>query len=142
RRLLLTQSALQPSRITSRWSGTQSLTLAASPYPNTGALVADLQLAAVQALVPDAASIRDAAAHDAARALLKRRLEDEVHAVVGHVVAVLTAARTLDSEIRRSTSLALLTTLTDLREHVAGLVYDGFVARTPADRLPHLTRYV
>ncbi|OLT55097.1 hypothetical protein BJF88_07515 [Cellulosimicrobium sp. CUA-896] len=141
RRLLLGETALQGGRITSRWTGTQALTLAASPYRSTESLVADVQLAAVIALTsggsgaycpqPDAAAVRDAAAYDAARSFVRQRLEDQVHAVVGHVVAALTAARTLDGEIRASNSLALLNTLTDVRDQVAALVHDGFVSATP-----------
>ncbi len=148
RRLLLTETALQTGRITSRWNGTQSLTLAASPYRNTDALVADLQLAAVIALTsggsgqPDAATIRDAEAYEAARAFVRAHLEEHVHQVVGHVVAALTASRNLDAEIRASNSLALLNTLTDLRDQAAGLIHDGFVSQTPPRRLPHLTRYL
>lgn len=148
RRLLLTETALQTGRITSRWNGTQSLTLAASPYRNTDALVADLQLAAVIALTsggsgqPDAATIRDAEAYAAARTFVRAHLEEHVHQVVGHVVAALTASRNLDAEIRASNSLALLNTLTDLRDQAAGLIHDGFVSQTPPRRLPHLTRYL
>lgn len=152
RRLLLSETALQTGRVTSRWSGTQSLTMAASPYRNTDALVADLQLAAVIALTsggsgqygtqPDVATIRDAEAYAAARAFVRTHLEDQVHQVVGHVVAALTASRNLDAEIRASNSLALLNTLTDLRDQAAGLIHDGFVSQTPPRRLPHLTRYL
>ncbi|WP_237840823.1 ATP-dependent RNA helicase HrpA [Cellulosimicrobium cellulans] len=152
RRLLLSETALQTGRITSRWNGTQSLTMAASPYRNTDALVADLQLAAVIALTsggsgqygtqPDVATIRDTEAYAAARAFVRTHLEDQVHQVVGHVVAALTAARNLDAEIRASNSLALLNTLTDLRDQAAGLIHDGFVSQTPPRRLPHLTRYL
>lgn len=142
RRLILGETALQQSRVTSRWSGTQSLTLAASPYKNTSALVADLQLAAVQHLTPKAGQVRDLATYTATRAAVKKALEEEIYTVVGHVVAALTAARTVDGEIRSSSSLALLNTLADVRDHVAGLVYDGFVAATPPDRLPHLARYL
>src|SRR5690606_8203145 len=41
RRLLLTETGLATARVTSRWSSKQSLTLAAAPYRNTEALVAD-----------------------------------------------------------------------------------------------------
>ncbi len=152
RRLLLSETALQTGRITSRWNGTQSLTMAASPYRNTDALVADLQLAAVIALTsggsgpygtqPDVATIRDAESYAAARTFVRAHLEDQVHQVVGHVVAALTASRNLDAEIRASNSLALLNTLTDLRDQAAGLIHDGFVSQTPPRRLPHLTRYL
>ncbi|MFD2027414.1 DUF3418 domain-containing protein [Promicromonospora aerolata] len=156
RRLLLSEAALGTGRITSRWTGTQSLTMAASPYSNTEALVADLQLAAVVSLTsvgdsarydtppggPDAASIRSAAAYADALAFVRRHLEDEVYRVVGHVVAALSASRTLEAEVRASGSLALLNTLQDLREHRASLIHDGFVSATPPRRLPHLARYL
>ncbi|MGM7422030.1 ATP-dependent RNA helicase HrpA [Cellulosimicrobium sp. CpK407] len=152
RRLLLSETALQTGRITSRWNGTQSLTMAASPYRNTDALVADLQLAAVIALTsggsgqhgtqPDATAIHDGEAYAAARTFVRAHQEDQVHQVVGHVVAALTASRNLDAEIRASNSLALLNTLTDLRDQAAGLIHDGFVSQTPPRRLPHLTRYL
>ncbi|MFD6176377.1 MULTISPECIES: ATP-dependent RNA helicase HrpA [unclassified Isoptericola] len=156
RRLLLAETALQTGRVTSRWSSTQSLTLAAAPYRNTEALVSDLQLAAVIALTsPDAAKapgtpvggpvaeqVRDADAYADARAFVRRHLEDEVHRIVGHVVAALTAWRTVEGEVRSSSSLALLNTLQDIRDHVAGLIHDGFMAQTPPRRLPHLVRYL
>ncbi|WP_423462818.1 ATP-dependent RNA helicase HrpA [Promicromonospora sp. MS192] len=156
RRLLVSEAALGTGRITSRWTGTQSLTMAASPYPSTEALVADLQLAAVTALTsgadqvrydtppggPDAADVRSASAYADALAFVRRHLEDEVHRVVGHVVAALSASRALEGEIRASGSLALLNTLQDLREHRAALVHDGFVSATPPRRLPHLARYL
>lgn len=156
RRLLLSEVALGAGRVTSRWTGTQSLTMAASPYSNTEALVADLQLAAVTGLTsadgaarydtppggPDAASVRSAAAYADALAFVRMHLEDEVHRVVGHVVAALSASRTLEAEIRASGSLALLNTLQDLREHRVALIHDGFVSATPPRRLPHLARYL
>nr|WP_232216157.1 ATP-dependent RNA helicase HrpA [Promicromonospora sukumoe] len=156
RRLLLSETALGTGRITSRWTGTQSLTLAASPYPSTEALVADLQLAAVGSLTapadetrydtppggPDAAAVRSAADYADALAFVRKHLEDEVHRVVGHVVAALSASRTLEAEVRASGSLALLNTLQDVREHRATLIHDGFVSATPPRRLPHLARYL
>ncbi|WP_444544351.1 DUF3418 domain-containing protein [Promicromonospora soli] len=156
RRLLVSEAALGTGRITSRWTGTQSLTMAASPYANTESLVADLQLAAVISLTssadearydtpsggPDAASVRSAAAYADALAFVRKHLEDEVYRVVGHVVAALSASRTLEAEVRASGSLALLNTLQDIREHRATLIHDGFVSATPPRRLPHLARYL
>nr|WP_068205268.1 ATP-dependent RNA helicase HrpA [Isoptericola dokdonensis] len=156
RRLLLSEVALATGRVSSRWSGNQALTLAAAPYKNTDALVADLQLAAVIALTspdgekapgtptggPDAVHIRDAESYKSALTFVRQHLEDEVHRVVGHVVAALTAWRTVEGEVRASSSLALLSTLQDVREHVATLVHDGFVSATPPRRLPHLVRYL
>ncbi len=149
RRLLLSEVALPVARVTTRWTGQQALTLAASPYRTTDDLVADAQLAAVTALtsgaergIPAAEAIRDVAAYAAARSTVRERLEEEVYRIIGHVVAALTAYRTLEGEIRATTSLALLNTLTDLRDHAAALVFDGFISAMGPDRLPHLTRYL
>jgi ATP-dependent helicase HrpA len=147
RRLLLLETGLASARITTRWSGKQALTLAASPYKSTEALVADVQLAAVDALIearPAAAgsAVRDATAYAALRDVVRRDLEDTVHRTVTDLVAVLTAARELDGAVRNATSLALLNTLQDIRDQAAALVHDGFVAETGAARLPQLVRYL
>jgi ATP-dependent helicase HrpA len=148
RRLLLLDAGLATARVTTRWSGTQALTLAAGPYRTTDALVMDVQLAAIDRLVAEhlagrpATEIRTATGYATLRAVVRDRLEDAVHAVVADVVAVLAAARELDAAVRASNSLALLATTHDVRDHAARLVHDGFVSATGADRLPHLARYL
>ena len=155
RRLLLLETGLATGRVTSRWSGTQVLTLATSPYHSTDALVSDVQLAAVDALI-DAnpstdpaeagagtdSAVRDTAIYEALRDSVRRGLEDTVHRTITDLVTVLTAARELDAAVRAATSLALLNTLQDIRDQAVGLVHDGFVAETGAARLPHLARYL
>ncbi len=143
RRLLVADIGLPTARITTRWTGPQALTLAASPYPSTQALVTDVQLAAVEALLPDdVTGVRDADTYAAVRAAVRQRLEDEVHSVVGTLVDVLTAWRDLDAALRDATSLALVATASDVRDQQRHLVHDGFVSRTPPARLRHLVRYL
>ncbi|MBD9699293.1 ATP-dependent RNA helicase HrpA [Flavimobilis sp. GY10621] len=149
RALLLAETGLQTQRVTTRWTGQQALTLASSPYRSTDALVGDVQKAAIAALtsgsepgVPEASTIRSREAYEGARGVVRERLEERVHQIVGHVVAALAAARELDTQVRTSTSLALLNTLTDVRDDAARLVFDGFVTATPPERLRHLPRYL
>lgn len=143
RRLLLLDVGLTTGRITSRWTGTQALTLAASPYPSTDALVTDVQLAVIEGLLTAPAwTVRTLDAYTALRTATRGRLEDSVHAVVGDLVAVLTAWRELDGEIRDRSSLALLATAQDIRSQAARLVHDGFVSEVGTARLPHLARYL
>ncbi|GEL98961.1 ATP-dependent helicase [Cellulomonas terrae] len=143
RRLLLLDVGLATGRITTRWTGTQALTLAASPYPSTDSLVRDVQLAAIESLMTVPASqVRTAEAYRDLRSTVRDRLEDSVFSVVTDLVAVLTAWRELDAEIRGRSSLALLATAQDVRSQAARLVHDGFVSETGADRLPHLARYL
>lgn len=147
RELLLGELALAPGRVTSRWTTAEALTLAASPYPTTDALVVDLQRAAVDALAAEAlaggtAGVRDAQAYAALRAHLRDRLEDRTYAAARDLVAVLGAARELDGELRAATSLALLSTVTDVRAQLTALVRDGIASEAGAARLPHLVRYL
>ncbi len=142
RRLLLADVGLGTARVTTRWSGAEALALAASPYPSTPALVTDVQLAAIDALVPDPAAVRDRTAYDQVRGVLRDRLEDEVHRLVGTLVDVLTAWREADAAVRSSSSLALVAAARDVRAQLAELVGPGFVVRTGAARLPLLTRYL
>ena len=141
-RLVLGRTALASARVTSRWTGTQALTLAASPYKNTDALVADVQLAAVMALLPDAGRIRTRAEYEAAVTMVRGRIEDEVYRIIGDVVAALTAYRDVDAAVGNNKSLALLATLNDVRAVTGGLIYPGFISATPPTQLRHLARYL
>lgn len=148
RRLLLGETALATQRVTTRWTGREALTLAAGPYPDTESFVADAQLAAVTALADEWVAAHggrepmDAARYGELRETVRAGLEDRVYQVIGQVVATLEAQRELEATIKDATSIHLLNTLTDVREQVSRLVYPGFVARTPADRLVHLPRYL
>ncbi|MCL3860933.1 ATP-dependent RNA helicase HrpA [Actinotalea sp. K2] len=144
RELLLTELALATGRITSRWSGTQSLTLAASPYRSTDSLVLDLQRAAVDALVSEhaAGEVRDEQTYTALRAVVRDALEDRTHRVATDVAAVLAAAREVEGAVRDSATMALLNTVTDVRDQLVRLVHDGFVLEVGAARMPHLVRYL
>ncbi|WP_225755700.1 DUF3418 domain-containing protein [Actinotalea sp. Marseille-Q4924] len=146
RELLLAELALATGRITTRWTAAESLTLAASPYRSTDALVLDLQRAALEVIlegaIGGARAVRDADTYAKARTAARDALEDRTYAVAREAAAVLTAGRDLDVAIRGTSSLALLNTLTDLKDQLAGLVHDGFVADAGAGRLPHLVRYL
>ena len=143
-RLLVRTVGLPEARVTSRWTGHEALTLAASAYPSTPALVEDIQLAAVAALTAadDLRAVRDPASFAALAGRLRPALEAEVHRVLGEVVRVLTASRELDAAIRSSTSTAVLRTVTDVRAQHEALVREGFVSATPHERLGHLARYL
>ncbi|VEG73751.1 ATP-dependent RNA helicase HrpA [Actinomyces slackii] len=148
--LALARTALPVGRVTSRWSGQESLTLAASPYRSTEALVADLQLAAARAVAGGwarrtgwlLAEVRRREVFAELVAAMREELEDEVHRIAQIVVRTLSAQREVDRVVGAHSSLSLLTTLQEVREHAAELVFDGFITATPADRLVHLPRYL
>lgn len=141
---------LQETRVTTRWPGAQALALAGSPYPNTGALVRDLQLASARNLADrwatahemTAGEIRSKREWEDLRTWAKQRHEDEVYRLA------LTTAEACEqwSEVARwlkeNRSPMLLATLADIRAQMDELVPAGFVGRTPEARLPELPRYI
>ena len=150
RALALARTQLPAGRVTSRWTGAQALALAASPYPGTEALVTDLQVAASRVVAgrwADStgrapAQVRERAVFEELVTVMRRELEDEVHRVAQVVARTLEAHREVERAVGERTSLALLGTLQQVREHAAQLVADGFVSSTPAEQLAHLPRFL
>ena len=148
--LALARTILPTGRVTSRWGSAESLALAASPYRSTEALVVDIQLAAARTVAGRWAAasgrrldeVRERAVFEELVASMRQGLEDEVLRVARMVAATLSAQREVGRAVAEHTSLALLSTLQEVREHAAALVFDGFVAATPADQLAHLPRFL
>ncbi|WP_157065805.1 DUF3418 domain-containing protein [Actinomyces sp. oral taxon 414] len=148
--LALARTILPTGRVTSRWGSAESLALAASPYRSTEALVVDIQLAAARTVAGRWAEasgrrldeVRERAVFEELVALMRQGLEDEVLRVARTTAAALSAQREVERAVAEHTSLALLSTLQEVREHAAALVFDGFVAATPADQLAHLPRFL
>ncbi len=148
-RLLAVRLRLATARITTRWTGRQALMLAASPYADTAALVADAQLASALSLVDelapakDPSSIRDAAAFDALGVLARDLHEDRVYDFLGDVVRAMEALSEVQGALKQYEATSSLHEVTaDVQATVTHLVHDGFLSATPAFALPHLARYL
>ncbi|VTX86341.1 Uncharacterised protein [Actinomyces naeslundii] len=149
--LALARTALPTARVTSRWSAQESLILAASPYRSTEALVEDVQAAAARIVAGRwAASASGCALAEVRRrevfetlvGVMRSELEDEVYRVARYAAAALKAAREVERVVGEHTSLTLLNTLQEVREHAAALVPSGFITATPPEHLAHLERYL
>ncbi len=149
--LALARTALATARVTSRWSAQESLILAASPYRSTEALVEDMQVAAGRMVAGRWAAsasgtplteVRTREVFKSLVGVMRDELEDEVYQVARYAAAALKAAREVDRVVGAHTSLTLLGTLQEVREHAAALVSDGFIAATPPEYLAHLERYL
>ena len=148
--LALARTFLPVGRVTSRWTADESLTLAASPYRSTEALVEDVELAAARVVTGrwaatsghDLAAVRERVVFAELVGVMRDELEDEVYRAAQAVARTLAAQREVERAVGAHTSLALLNTLQQVREHAAELVFDGFVAATPAEQLTHLPRYL
>lgn len=149
--LALARTALPAARVTSRWSAQESLILAASPYRTTEALVEDVQAAAARIVAEHwaasasgcaLAEVRSREVFQALVGVMRDELEDEVYRVARYAAAALTAAREVERVVGEHTSLTLLSTLQEVREHAASLVPEGFITATPPEHLAHLERYL
>ena len=144
-RLLLSRVALATNRVTTRWTGREALMLAASPYADTAALVADAQLASALALVDELstpADVRDPEAFEALAAAARDAHEDRVYQILSHVVRALESSAEADAAVRSHPQASLGETTRDVARHGKTLLYEGFVSATPASALPHLGRYL
>ena len=144
-RLLLSRVALATNRVTTRWTGREALMLAASPYADTAALVADAQLASALALVDELstpADVRDPEAFETLVAAARDAHEDRVYQILSHVVRALEASAEADAAVRSHPQASLKETTRDVARHGKTLLYEGFVSATPASALPHLGRYL
>lgn len=144
-RLLLARVALATNRVTTRWTGREALMLAASPYADTAALVADAQLASALALVDELstpADVRDPEAFETLVAVARDAHEDRVYQILSHVVRALEASAEADAAVRSHPQASLEETTRDVARHGKSLLYEGFVSATRASALPHLGRYL
>ena len=138
------------SYIQEHLTATEKLSLAASPYRSTAALIDDALRAVIDAefLAVDpngdvASGLPwDAAAFAALRDRVNAGLPDRLFGIVSTTASVLAAAREADVAISGASSLALMAPLADAREQLNALVFDGLIGRTGLDRLPRLAVYL
>lgn len=147
--LLAHAIALPETRITTRWSGAMALALAGGPYPNTSALVADLQLAAARNVADNWATghvplgeLRDRAAWEDLLRWSRERHEDEVFSLAQLTAQICTERAATLHEVKAASSIALLATVSDITRQLDQLASAGFIATTAQDQLPHLPRYI
>ncbi|MBA4248017.1 MAG: ATP-dependent RNA helicase HrpA [Microbacterium sp.] len=126
----------------------EKLSLGASPYRSTAALIDDALRAVIdEELAASADDARDAlpwnrAAFESLRDRVNAGLPDRLFGIVATTAAVLAAAREVDVLVARSSSLQLMAPLADAREQLNALVHDGFIGRTGLARLPRLVIYL
>ena len=129
-------------RISSRWLGAEALMLASAPYPSTKALVEDLQLATVKRLLPNIDTLPDDDALADAVMGVTEVYEDTVYALAHDVIAILRAYANVDKATSGKADLPMLSVLQSVREHIATLVFPGFIGATPPTALPRIPKYL
>ena len=129
-------------RISSRWLGAEALMLASAPYPSTKALVEDLQLATVKRLLPNIDTLPDDDALADAVMGVTEVYEDTVYALAHDVIAILRAYANVDKATSGKADLPMLSVLQSVREHIATLVFPGFIGAAPPAALPRIPKYL
>ena len=129
-------------RISSRWLGAEALMLASAPYSSTKALVEDLQLATVKRLLPNIDTLPDDDALADAVMGVTEVYEDTVYALAHDVIAILRAYANVDKATSGKADLPMLSVLQSVREHIATLVFPGFIGATPPAALPRIPKYL
>ena len=129
-------------RISSRWLGAEALMLASAPYPSTKALVEDLQLATVKRLLSNIDTLPDDDALADAVMGVTEVYEDTVYALAHDVIAILRAYANVDKATSGKADLPMLSVLQSVREHIATLVFPGFIGATPPAALPRIPKYL
>lgn len=133
---------MDDKRITSRWLGSEALMLTAAPYSTSTALAEDLQMAAVKRLIPNPERITDDSLLQEAVANVSQIYEDTVYSLAHDVIAIVKRQAELSKVVSGKADLPLLSVLQSIREHASSLVYEGFIAQTPADSLPRIEKYL
>ncbi|WJK39465.1 ATP-dependent RNA helicase HrpA [Solwaraspora sp. WMMA2056] len=143
RRLLLITLPSPAKFVAGRLSNQDKLALSRNPYRNVVELLEDCAGAAVDKLMADAGGPAwDADGFAALREQVRAGLVDTTVEVVNRVRRVLAAAHDVQQRLGRTTDLALVAALTDIRDQLAALVFPGFVTVTGYARLADLPRYL
>jgi ATP-dependent helicase HrpA len=143
RRLLLLTMPSVIDVVQRNLTNQQKMTLMAGPHRNVGELLDDAISAAVDQLMAAAhGPAWNLTAFSVLRDAVRSELADTVLTILRQVEQVLTHARTVDKQISRASSPALLAALSDVRGQLEGLVHRGFITETGATRLPDLVRYL
>ncbi len=141
-RRLITLTTVDPTRwVVSRMGNATKLALATSPYPDVPALLADARLKATGDLA-DAVGGLDGVRDEAAFTRLADLVRQDAATAMQQTVQVAGEVLQLAGQVRSRLQAAPPATRDDVAEQLAGLVYPGFVAATPAAAWRRLPVYL
>ncbi|GII91868.1 ATP-dependent RNA helicase HrpA [Sinosporangium siamense] len=143
RRLILLNSVSPAKQILGGLGNQAKLSLSRSPHGGAAALFDDCVSCAADKLMADAGGPAWSAGdfvklHDHVRA----HLYDTTAEVVARVERVLAVWHGISGRLSALTAAQVADAVTDVRDQVSHLVYDGFVTETGFRRLPDLQRYL
>ncbi|HYH35515.1 MAG TPA: ATP-dependent RNA helicase HrpA, partial [Nocardioides sp.] len=123
-------------------SNADKLGLAGSPYASVAELVEDVRVAVVRDAVDASPPVRDEASYDALAAGLAPVLELRMRELLELVVDVLGRWRSVDKALAGRADLAVLASLSDMRDQLARLVHRGFIGEAGTEQLRRYPVYL
>jgi ATP-dependent RNA helicase HrpA len=145
RRLLVLATPTPVAYVQEHLSNEEKLSLAASAYPGTRALLDDCLAACVDAELrsrhPDGL-VRTRVEFEEVRDAIAATVVERMFETVALVARILRTAREADRAIAGASSIHLMAALGDVRTQLEALVPNGFVSATGLERLRHLPRYL
>jgi ATP-dependent helicase HrpA len=143
RRLLLLNTPSPVKLVNARLSNQAKLALSHNPHGGAAALLEDCVACAADKLMAEAGGPAwDAAGFARLHDRVRAELHDTTLDTVTKVERILAVAHRVEVGLRGTKSLALVASLTDIRAHLSGLIFPGFVTATGWRRLTDVHRYL
>lgn len=146
--LVLRRVQLSTKRVSTRWSGREALMLTSTPYRSSEALIADAQWASVRTLTVSLSgnqglwTVRSRSSFDELSQRVRDLHEDQVYSVIEVVVRAMESWAQLQDTLATADAQAYCALREDVERVAHSLVFDGFIAATPIERLRNLPRYI
>ena len=146
--LVLRRVQLSTKRVSTRWSGREALMLTSTPYRSSEALIADAQWASVRTLTVSLSgnqglwTIRNRSSFDDLSQRVRDLHEDQVYSIIEVVVRAMESWAQLQDTLATTDAQAYCALREDVERVAHSLVFDGFIAATPIERLRNLPRYI
>ena len=146
--LVLRRVQLSTKRVSTRWSGREALMLTSTPYRSSEALIADAQWASVRTLTVSLSgnqglwAVRDRSSFDDLTQRVRDLHEDQVYSIIEVVVRAMESWAQLQDTLATADAPAYSSLREDVERTANSLVFDGFIAATPIERLRNLPRYI
>ena len=146
--LVLRRVQLSTKRVSTRWSGREALMLTSTPYRSSEALIADAQWASVRTLTVSLSgnqglwTVRNRSSFDELSQRVRDLHEDQVYSIIEVVVRAMESWAQLQDTLATADAQAYCALREDVERVAHSLVFDGFIATTPIERLRNLPRYI
>lgn len=146
--LVLRRVQLSTKRVSTRWSGREALMLTSTPYRSTEALIADAQWASVRTLTVSLSgnqglwTVRNRSSFDDLSQRVRDLHEDQVYSIIEVVVRAMESWAQLQDTLATADAQAYCALREDVERVAHSLVFNGFIAATPIERLRNLPRYI